>query len=101
MESLSALVTSSSEPDRIASGLAHAVVLEDARRDHLRHVGILVLLHGVDQLLELSPVEELLERGLERLRLARGRPEAPVLVHDQPDRKDGQHGEASHHRASE
>src|SRR5207245_100847 len=28
--------------DRIASALAHAVVLDDARRDHLRHVGILV-----------------------------------------------------------
>src|SRR6266705_1832898 len=30
--------------DRIASGLAHAVVLDDARRVHLRHVGSLVQL---------------------------------------------------------
>ena len=58
-----------------------------------------MLLRGVDQLLELSPVEELLERGLERLRLAPGRAEAAVLVHDQPHRKDGQNGEADHHRA--
>ena len=40
--------------DRIASALAHAVVLEDARRDHLRHVGILVLRYGFDQILDLS-----------------------------------------------
>src|SRR5713101_2912970 len=51
--------------DRITSALAHAVVLDDARRDHLRHVGILVLPPGFDQILGISPMKELLELGLE------------------------------------
>src|SRR5438309_8273620 len=54
--------------DRIASPLAHAVVLEDARRDHLRYVGFLVQRYGVDQCLEVSSAEELPEHGLENLR---------------------------------
>src|SRR6267378_185614 len=41
--------------DWIASALADAVVLDDARRDHLRHVGILVQLPGFDQILGISP----------------------------------------------
>src|SRR6266852_120350 len=51
--------------DRITSALAHAVVLDDARRDHLPHVGILVLPPGFDQILGISPMKELLELGLE------------------------------------
>ena len=61
---------------RIASGPAHTLVLENARRDHLRQVGFWMLPHGVDQFLDLSPVEELREQGLE---LARGRSEMAVL----------------------
>src|SRR5262252_2113343 len=49
----------------IASALAHAVVFGDARRDHLRHVRILVQLPGFDQVLDISSVKELLELGLE------------------------------------
>src|SRR2546422_8927143 len=86
---------------RIASGLAHAVVLDDARRDHLRHVGIFVLPRGVDQLLDLSPMENLLEDDLEHLRLAPGRTETAVLVHDHAHRKDGPQGEAAHHPRAE
>jgi hypothetical protein len=87
--------------DRIGTFLANSVVLEDGRRDHLRDVGILVLLCGFDQCLNVSPVKEFPELGLEILRLARGHPESPVLVHDHSYRNDGQQGEASHHRASE
>src|SRR5438093_12843178 len=87
--------------DRIASALAHAVVLDDARRDHLRHVGILVQLPGLDQFLDIPPVKGLLELGLEQLRLARGRAEAAVLVYDHAHRKNGKQGEANHHGASE
>src|SRR5436190_2999439 len=87
--------------DRIASALAHAVVLDDARRDHLRHVGILVQPPGLDQILDLSPVKEFLELGLELFRLARGRAEAAVFVYNHPHRKNGKQGEANHHRASE
>src|SRR3989441_11427320 len=87
--------------DRIASALAHAVVLDDACRDHLRHVGILVQPTGIDQILDMSPVKELLELGLELFRLARGRREAAVLVFDHPHRKNRKQGEANHHRASE
>src|SRR5438874_548817 len=87
--------------NRIASALAHAVVLDDARRDHLRHVGILVQPPGFDQILDVSPMKELLELGLELFRLARGRAEAAVLVYDHPHRKNGKQGEANHHRASE
>src|SRR5216684_1159713 len=43
--------------NRIASALAHAVVLDDAGRDHLRHVGILVQPPGFDQVLDISPVK--------------------------------------------
>src|SRR5262249_22439738 len=50
---------------RIASALAHAVVLDDPRRDYLRHVRILVELPGFDQILDISSVKELLELGLE------------------------------------
>src|SRR5262245_25542959 len=50
---------------RIASALAHTVVLADARQDHLCDVGILVQLPGFDQILGLSSVKELLELGLE------------------------------------
>src|SRR5467141_691642 len=57
---------------RIASALAHAVVLNDAGRDHLRHVGILVLARRFDQILDISSVKKLLELGLELFRLARG-----------------------------
>src|SRR5437899_12849581 len=87
--------------DRIASALAHAVVLDDARQDHLRHVGTLVQPRGFDQILNIPPVKELLELGLELFRLARGRTEAAVLVYDHPHRKNGKQGEANHHRASE
>src|SRR5437762_380154 len=86
---------------RIASALEHAIVLLDARRDHLRHVGILVQPPGFDQILGLSPMKELLELGLELFRLERGRAEAAVLVYDHPHRKNGKQGEANHHRASE
>src|SRR5258708_6837931 len=48
---------------RIASALGHAVVLDDARRDHLRHVGIRMQPPGFDQILDFSPVKELLELG--------------------------------------
>src|SRR6476661_6616953 len=48
----------------IASALAHAVVLDDARRDHLRHVGIRVLTCGFDQILDISSVNKLFELGL-------------------------------------
>src|SRR5207245_2034252 len=87
--------------DRIASALAHAVVLDDASRDHLRHVGILVQSPGLDQILEMSSGKEFLELGLELFRLARGRAEAAVLVYNHPHRKNGKQGEANHHRASE
>src|SRR5216683_3626787 len=87
--------------DRITSALAHAVVLDDARRDHLRHVGILVLPPGFDQILGISPMKELLELGLELFRLARGQTEAAELVYDHPHRKNGKQDEANHHRASE
>src|SRR6266571_982704 len=87
--------------NRIASALAHAVVLDDARRDHLRHVGILVQLPGFDQIVDISPVKELLELGLELFRLARGQTEAAVLVYNHPHRKNGKQVEANHHRASE
>src|SRR5258705_8707406 len=87
--------------DRIASTLAHTVVLDDARRDHLRHVGILVLTRGFDQILDISPVKELLELGLDLFRLARGHTEPAVLVHDQPHRKKRKDGEGKHHRPSE
>src|SRR6266849_6995152 len=56
----------------IASALAHAVVLDDAGRDHLRHVGIRVQPPGFDQILDFSPVKKLLELGLELFRLTRG-----------------------------
>src|SRR5438874_1971096 len=68
--------------DRIASALAHAAVLKDARRDHLRDVRRLVLRQGVDQLLDLSPTEEILEHRLEHLRLAHGRAETSLLLND-------------------
>src|SRR3989442_7117041 len=71
--------------DRIASALAHAVVLDDARRDDLRHVGIFMQPPGFDQILAISPVKELLELGLELFRLARGRREAAVLVYDRSE----------------
>src|SRR5947208_2144126 len=58
--------------DRIASALAHAVILDDARRDHLRHVRIRVQPPGFDQILDISSVKELLELGLELYRLAEG-----------------------------
>src|SRR5216684_4492566 len=74
---------------------------EDTRQDHLRHVGTLVQPRGFDQILNISPVKELLELGLELFRLARGRTEAAVLVYDHPHRKNGKQGEADHHRASE
>src|SRR5258706_6088726 len=67
---------------RIASALGHAVVLDDARRDHLRHVGIRVLARGFDQILDISSVKKLLELGLELFRLTRGRRESSVLVYD-------------------
>ncbi len=94
-------MTWSSEADWIPSGLAYAVVLEDARRDHLRHVGLLMLLRGFDQFLDLSPVGELRQQGLESLRLASGRAEAAVLVNHHCHRKDGQQGKATHHGGSE
>src|SRR5712692_1298886 len=87
--------------DRITSALAHAVVLDDARRDHLRHVGILVQPPGFDQILGISPMKELLELGLELFRLARGQTEAAELVYDHAHRKNGKQDEANHHRASE
>jgi hypothetical protein len=64
-------------------------------------VRILVVPHGVDQLPDLSAVQELLEHGLEQLRLARGQAEAAVLIYNHSHRKEGQQGEANHHRASE
>src|SRR6266849_4282613 len=57
---------------RVASALGHAVVLDDARRDHLRHVRIRVQPPGFDQILDISSVKELLELGLELYRLAEG-----------------------------
>src|SRR5206468_4742397 len=57
---------------RIASALGHAVVLDDARRDHLRHVRIRVQPPGFDQILDISSVKALLELGLELYRLAEG-----------------------------
>src|SRR6266436_1071924 len=86
---------------RIASVLGHGVVLGDAGRDHLRHVGILVLTRGFDQILDIPPVKELLEFGLELFRLARGRREPAVLFYDHPHRKNGEQGKAKDHRASE
>src|SRR6266700_2958608 len=86
---------------RITPALSHPVVLGDARQDHLRHVGTLVRPRGFDQILDISPLKELLELGLELFRLARGRNEAAVLVYDHPHRKNGKQGEANHHRASE
>src|SRR5262245_18836027 len=86
---------------RIPSTLAHAVVLDDARRDHLRHVGILVQPSGFDQLMDLSSVKELLELGLELFRLALGRAESAVLIYNHAHRKNGKQGETNHHRASE
>src|SRR6266705_6337924 len=56
----------------IASALGHAVVLDHARRDHLRHIGIRVQPPGFNQILDFSPMEELLELGLELFRLTRG-----------------------------
>src|SRR5712691_378134 len=56
---------------RVASALPHAVVLDDARRDHLCHVGIRVQPPGFDQILDITPVKELLELGLELFRLTR------------------------------
>src|SRR2546427_4202631 len=77
--------------DRIASALAHAVVLDDASRDHLRHVGILMQPPGLDQILEISSVKEFLELGLELFRRARGRAEAAVLVYNHPHPKNAEH----------
>src|SRR6267378_3330137 len=57
---------------RVASSLPHAVVLDDARRDHLCDVGIRVQPPGFDQILDITPVKELLELGLELFRLTRG-----------------------------
>src|SRR6266436_8699786 len=57
---------------RIASALGHAVVLDDARRDHLRHVRIRVQPPGFDQTLDISSVKELLELRLELFGLTRG-----------------------------
>src|SRR5690349_8926133 len=56
----------------IAPALDHTVVLNDACRDYLRHVGILVLARGFDQFLDITPVKELLELRLELFRLTRG-----------------------------
>ena len=72
-----------------------------ARRDHLGYVRFLVLPHGVNQFLDLSPVQELLVLGLENLRLARGRAETAVLVNHHCHRKDGQRGKAKYHGGSE
>src|SRR5215469_3247368 len=57
---------------RITSVLVHGLILGDASRNHLRHVRILVLARGFDQILDISTVKELLEFGLELFRLARG-----------------------------
>src|SRR5262249_6324201 len=86
---------------RIGSVLAHGLILSDASQNHLRHVGILVLTRDFDQILDISPVKELLEFGLELFRLARGRREAAVLFYDHPHRKNGEQGKAKNHRASE
>jgi hypothetical protein len=67
----------------------------------LRHVGTLVRLRGFDQILDISPVKELLELLLELFRLARGRTEAAVLIYNHPHRKNGEQSETNHHRASE
>src|SRR6266404_2143716 len=75
--------------------------LSDAGRNHLRHVGILVPTRRFDQILDISPVKELLEFGLELFRLARGRREPAVLFYDHPHRKNGEQGKAKDHRASE
>jgi hypothetical protein len=64
-------------------------------------MGILVLPDGFDQLRDLSTVHELLEFRLKHLRLVQGQAEAAVLLYDHPRRKEGQHGEAKHYRASE
>src|SRR5262249_40922862 len=85
---------------RIASALAHAVVLGDAGQDHLRQVGILVLPRGFDQSLDLSTVKKLLEFGLKLSRLARDRRKAAVLFYDHAHRKNRKQGEANDHRAS-
>src|SRR5258705_245556 len=45
---------------------------DDGRRDHLCHVGIRVQPPGFDQILDITPVKELLELGLELFRLTRG-----------------------------
>src|SRR5262245_47537092 len=82
--------------NRIASALAHAVVLGNAGRDHLCHVGILVQPPGFNQTLDRAPVKELLELGLEPFRLAQGRSKAAVLVDDHPHRKNGEQGQANH-----
>jgi hypothetical protein len=55
----------------------------------------------LDQILDVSAVHEVLERGLEHLRLARSQAEAALFVYDHPNRKDGKQGEANHHRASD
>src|SRR5262249_55051703 len=80
--------------DRVASALTHSVVLHDARRDYLRHVGILVPPSSLNQILDLSPVKELLELGLEVFRLARGQAEAAVLIYNHRHRKNGKQSEA-------
>src|SRR5260370_7752707 len=72
---------------RITPALAHPVVLGDARQDHLRHVGTLVRLRGFDQILDISPVKELLELGLELFRLTRARNQAPLLFYSPPHPK--------------
>jgi hypothetical protein len=56
---------------------------------------------GLDQILGVSAVHELLKRGFEHCRLARGQAEAAMLVDDHPNRKDRKQGEANHHRASD
>jgi len=67
----------------------------------LRYVGILVLTRGFDQILDICPMKELLEFGLELIRLARSGRESAVLFYDHPHRKNGKHGKAKDYRTSE
>src|SRR5262245_43286007 len=86
---------------RIGPELLRSVVFDEARRYDLRHVGALMLPGGANRVLDLTRTEGFPELGPKYLRLARGLTEAAVLVQDHSHRKDGEHGEAHHHRESE
>ena len=60
-------MTSAWEADASPPDFSHALVLQDSRRDHLRQMRFLVLLHSFKQFLDFATLEELSELLLENL----------------------------------